>query len=70
LRKSTLSYQILKIHRNKYISFLVVFTFLTTVVFFWIKERRYEMEERYKEELAKLETASRQQNDADPTFFD
>ena len=43
LRKSTLSYQILKIQRNKYINFLVVFTFLITVAFFYIKQLRFEL---------------------------
>jgi L-cystine uptake protein TcyP (sodium:dicarboxylate symporter family) len=55
LRKSTLSYQILKIQRNKYINFLVIFTFAITVAFFWIKQQRYELEEKFKDQLATLQ---------------
>ncbi len=41
MKKSTLSYQILQVQRNKYINFLIIFTYIVTVVFFWIKQKRY-----------------------------
>ena len=54
MKQSTLSYKLLKIQRNKYISALVVFTFLVTLAFFWLKEKRFELETQYKDELIKL----------------
>jgi hypothetical protein len=33
----------------------VVFTFAITVAFFWIKQHRYELEEKYKLQLSALE---------------
>lgn len=43
------------IQRNKYINFLVIYTFAITVAFFWIKQHRYELEEKYKDQLTELE---------------
>ncbi len=32
-----------------------MFTFLITVAFFWVKERRFELEEKCKDQLAAFE---------------
>ena len=33
----------------------MVFTFAITVIFFWVKQHRFELQEKYKDQLAALE---------------
>jgi hypothetical protein len=44
MRRSRLSFEIIKLQRNKYVGFLVVFTFSATIIYFWIKNKRTALE--------------------------
>jgi hypothetical protein len=59
VRYERLSYQVMKIQRNKYVSFLVVFTFAANMLYLWLKNKRYRMEELCQHELSKAELKRR-----------
>ncbi len=43
LRRYKYSYEIVRIQRNKYVSFVVIFTFIANLVYFWLKNKRYQL---------------------------
>lgn len=66
MRRERLSYQVIKIQRNKYVGFLVIFTFLSNMVYFWLKNKRYHLQQEYEGLLTSQEIAKSSHSE----FFD